>query len=147
MNISESLRKIRQEKNISQAELAKKAGLSEISIRKYESGERIPKFENILRISEALDIPVLDIVDWSIYGDKYVSESFRNAKAMIERDRKNDLIKIYQILNDNGKAEAPGLLKYFSQLNNTGRYEAVKRVKELSKIEGYRKGDPEPPQF
>ena len=31
----------------------------------------------------------------------------------------------------------------FSSLNSTGQSEAVKRVKELSKIEGYRKGDPE----
>ena len=61
------------------------------------------------------------------------------------------LVAAYDNLSDSGKSDAPKLLQAYSDLNNTGQYEALKRIRELSKIEGYRKGDPEPetdkPQF
>lgn len=50
-----NIQRIRKEKGLTQAELAKKAGLSEISIRKYENGDRKPKIETLQRIASALD--------------------------------------------------------------------------------------------
>lgn len=57
---------------------------------------------------------------------------------------KNLLVAAYDNLSDNGKSDAYKLLEAYSGLNITGQYEAIKRIQELSQIEGYRKGDPEP---
>ena len=53
----------RKEKGLSQAQLAEKAGISEISIRKYENGERNPKIETLGKIAMALNVPVSDLYD------------------------------------------------------------------------------------
>lgn len=51
-----NIQRVRKEKGFTQAELAEKAGLSEISIRKYENGDRKPKIETLQRIASALDV-------------------------------------------------------------------------------------------
>ena len=50
------IQQLRKERRMSQAELARKAGISEISIRKYENGDRKPKIETLQRIANALDV-------------------------------------------------------------------------------------------
>ena len=54
MELSERIRTARQFHDLTQKELAKRAGLSEITIRKYEKGERKPKIEQLRKIAEAL---------------------------------------------------------------------------------------------
>ena len=61
----------------------------------------------------------------------------------VEEKKHNALIEVFNELSSYGKVEAPYLLDAFSSLNSTGQSEAVKRVRELSKIESYRKGDPD----
>jgi transcriptional regulator with XRE-family HTH domain len=56
MSFGDDLKKIREDKNMTQKELANKSGLSEISIRKYESGDRTPKYRSILKIANALGV-------------------------------------------------------------------------------------------
>jgi len=63
MNTGEKIKKIRTMRHWSQKELAEVASVSEISIRKYESGERTPKKQQLLMISEALDVPVKVLLD------------------------------------------------------------------------------------
>lgn len=69
MDIGENIKKIRKEKQITQAQLATNAGLSEISIRKYESGERKPKLETIKKLASGLSVYIADILgdDFSEY--------------------------------------------------------------------------------
>ena len=57
MAFSENLKRIRKSKGMSQADLAKKANLSEVSVRKYESGERNPKLETRILLANALSVP------------------------------------------------------------------------------------------
>ena len=58
MNKIQEFRKLR---GLSQAELAEKAGISEISIRKYEKGERRPKVETLSKIAMVLNVPITDL--------------------------------------------------------------------------------------
>ncbi len=44
---------------MTQKELADKAGISEISIRKYEAGTRNPKSEQIIKIADALGLSIV----------------------------------------------------------------------------------------
>ena len=41
----------RKARGITQKELAERCGLAEVTIRKYEAGERFPKAENLKRIT------------------------------------------------------------------------------------------------
>ena len=60
MKIGEKLKSIRKNKGLTQAEFGNLVGLSEITIRRYEKGERTPTVEVISQISKALDIPTSD---------------------------------------------------------------------------------------
>jgi transcriptional regulator with XRE-family HTH domain len=65
----EKIQKLRKEKGLTQAELAKKSGLSEISIRKYENNDRKPKLETIRKIAIALDVYMNELIEnWSNFS-------------------------------------------------------------------------------
>jgi len=118
MSIGDNIQRIRKEKNLTQAELAKKTNLSEISIRKYESGDRNPKFEQIRCIAAALGVYISDLKpDWS----KYAPEELWNTNDLPLDEL--GMLQDYRILNDNGKDEAR------------------KRVNELTEIPKYQKKD------
>lgn len=63
MNIGESIKYWRTRKGLTQKQLAEAADISEISIRKYEAGERIPKITSQVKIAAALGIPVSQLND------------------------------------------------------------------------------------
>lgn len=58
MNIGEKIKKCRKEAGLTQKQLAERIGRKEITIRKYESGEREPRMSVITSICEALNIPI-----------------------------------------------------------------------------------------
>lgn len=66
MTIGEKIRKARKSKGLTQKELAEISGLSEISIRKYENGDRHPKSDQLKKISSALDISFVLLLDFEI---------------------------------------------------------------------------------
>lgn len=57
MNITKKIRELRENKGMSQAELAKAAGLSTTYISLMESGKKSPTLKSLEKISTALDIP------------------------------------------------------------------------------------------
>lgn len=56
MTVGEKIKSFRSLKQLTQKALADKSGISEISIRKYEAGERNPKPEQLKKIAAALGI-------------------------------------------------------------------------------------------
>lgn len=56
MTIGEKIKKYRQEKNLSQKQVAIRAGMSEPAIRNYELGNRTPSDKQIEKIALALDV-------------------------------------------------------------------------------------------
>ena len=56
MNIGERIKSLRKQKGLTQKELAKLSSISEMSIRKYESGDRQPKQKAIYHLAKALDV-------------------------------------------------------------------------------------------
>lgn len=61
MTIGERIKKIRQEKGLSQKELGEKLGVSQQMIGQWETGKANPKIETLIKIAEALDCEVSDI--------------------------------------------------------------------------------------
>lgn len=56
------IRKMRQEKNITQQELSQKAQISQTLISRYETGKIVPPLTKLEQIAYALGISVIDIV-------------------------------------------------------------------------------------
>ncbi|MDT0677390.1 helix-turn-helix domain-containing protein [Autumnicola musiva] len=62
--------KVRQ--NLSQEELAVKAGLSLRTIQRIENGESVPRGDSLRKLSIALQVTPDDLIDWQIQEDKNV---------------------------------------------------------------------------
>lgn len=63
MNIGEKIQFYRKANKLTQKQLAKLSGLSEISIRKYEAGDRFPKKEQLEKIASVLEIGGNELID------------------------------------------------------------------------------------
>lgn len=62
--IAKNIQKIRKEKNLSQEDLAYKAGLNRAYIGYIERGERKPTVETIEKIARVLQIDIQDLFDF-----------------------------------------------------------------------------------
>ncbi len=59
--IGNQLRKLRNGKGWTQAELADRVGIARVSVLSIEKGHFIPTIETALRISQALNVPIEEI--------------------------------------------------------------------------------------
>lgn len=62
MTFGETLRKLRQEKGLSQQQLAKMVFVDRTSVTRWESGNRLPDAMMIMRLSECLGADVTDLL-------------------------------------------------------------------------------------
>lgn len=58
-----NIKQLRKAKGLTQQELAQNAGVSYLSIHRYESGERIPSVDIAARIAQALGCTVDDLIN------------------------------------------------------------------------------------
>ncbi|CDQ21312.1 helix-turn-helix domain-containing protein [Halobacillus karajensis] len=63
MSTGNNIRKYRELKNFTKEELALKARIGIQTLEAYESDEREPKLDTILKISTVLDIPASDLLE------------------------------------------------------------------------------------
>ena len=96
---TERLKAARQTRGLGQAELATKSGLPVTSISHFESGNRKPSFDNLRRLSKALDAStdyllgrVADLGGTGAMGDQL----YRDVKNLSGRDREiaEDFMKV-----------------------------------------------------
>ncbi|MEI2664351.1 helix-turn-helix domain-containing protein [Rossellomorea sp. LJF3] len=64
----ENLKRIREERKLSQQELALRARLGTKTIEKYESDLQIPDTQTILKLSTVLDIPASELMEREMKG-------------------------------------------------------------------------------
>ena len=107
------LKKTREARGLSQAELAKKTGLQPAAISHFETGNRSPSFDNLRKLSDALEVSVdylLGRINEEQHGtgmaaapraqqlfrhaEKLSDASFEAlemmAKALLQKDRSHD---------------------------------------------------------
>lgn len=70
MELNEILKEYRKKANMTQNELANKAGISLRALSNYEKGSRVPPIEGLIKISKALNILVTDL-NPELKKDKY----------------------------------------------------------------------------
>lgn len=118
MGLNRAIQTYRIKIGLTQKQLADKANLAEITIRKYESGERYPKADQIKKIAAALGVSVKDLHDLEFCFDNNITlEQLRNRE--IEMDKSGIL------------------LENFEKLNTVGQNKAVEQVMMLTKIPEY----------
>lgn len=121
MTTGERIKAARKRAGVTQVQLAEQSGVAAISIHQYEAGKRNPQLEPVLRIANALGVPVQELVeDWS---------------AMDPEDVKDAIVYGGPI----GK-----VAENMKRLNLTGRERVLAYSADMVKIPEYRA--PEPPQ-
>jgi transcriptional regulator with XRE-family HTH domain len=63
MEISTKIQQQRKLSHISQNELSKRVGVSLKTVQRWESGERSPRFEEVNKLADSLNVPVSYFVD------------------------------------------------------------------------------------
>ena len=142
MKLSEKIRQVREERGMTQKEVASLMGISQQAYGQYESGKREPKPETLGRIAAALNVSLNEITDETdIITDSnmhlYIHSFVQGNTDQIQME----LSSFYKILYQFPYAH--DLWIAFQSLNNTGKSVAVERIQELSEIPRYQ--DPSSP--
>lgn len=127
-NIGERLKEIRESKGISQAELARRIGMSRAAISRYESGDRQNiSAETLFMLLEALNV---DIAEFGF--DK------KQEKALKKYQQQR-----YSEIHNSANASIPEALEiiksHFETMNEVGIWEACERIIEMSQLPKYRR--------
>lgn len=105
MKTNEKIKAFRKKSNLTQKQLAEKSSIAEITIRKYEKGDRVPKLEQLTKIAAALECSPVDLLDDNVdifqkWDTEYNSSQLASDIKIIE------LVEKYESLNDLGKEKA-----------------------------------------
>lgn len=98
MAIGERIKRIRNFRKWTQAQLGKAVGLSDVRIRQYEIGNRIPKENMIQELAKALDCNYRSIYEPSLYAAEDVMYT------LFELDEHYD-INLYEVANPDDPTE------------------------------------------
>ena len=163
--LGENIRHVRKIKGLTQEELAKKAGMSTMSIRRYENGERIIKLDALKRIATALNIPYWDLIPdpipdpkpgeedgyniWQEFLQDYLDSENQMAQDILNylKNRYPSDVKFYEALKKSRgiellDAKGKRLVNVYTHLNDEGQQKAIERVEELAEVPRYRRQDP-----
>ena len=83
---AEQLKKLRQEKNISQDELAQELFISRQAISKWENGDATPDLENLVKLSEILKVGLDELVKGKQQSTFPIDEDDENLQLLKGRE-------------------------------------------------------------
>ena len=153
-DIGENIRSLRKERNLTQQELADKAGINVQTVRSYESGKYKPKREAIQNLAKALHVSperlqgVVEKQHVIIPGRLVIYEiddpDLENTQYRIEAEDEAAYkfgIEIFQNagVNVDALTVRGRIITALELLNEKGQSIAVERVEELTNIPDYQK--------
>jgi transcriptional regulator with XRE-family HTH domain len=106
----EILRKTRDNKQLSQSDLAEKSGLQPSAISHFETGKRSPSFENLKKLADALAVSVdylLGRAEEPKGSGPVVEQLFRDFSSMSSTDQES-FTKFAAMLAEKNKAGKKG---------------------------------------
>lgn len=123
------LKMLREEKGLTQAELAERLHVTRGAIAQYETGKRRPKIDTIQKIAAALEVELADILDFSdlrlgnvLIPDLSDDEQVIQYKDIVHRKgRELDLLMLFRELNNDGQRK---VYLYASDLAGNPKYAA-----------------------
>ncbi|MDO5540861.1 MAG: helix-turn-helix domain-containing protein [Eubacteriales bacterium] len=124
MTTGERIKKARKKAGLTQKALGQKCQMPDSQIRQYELGMVNPKVETLKRIAYALNVPVTELLEPTVFEiNKDILELF-TGKGKLE------LVDDYSVLNN-----------LYDKLNDRGQKKATELVELLTKIPEYQKKD------
>ena len=84
MNLSENLKKIRKDNNLSQEDLAEKLGVSRQSVSKWESGAAYPEMDKMLQICKIFNVNIDELLNQNIKEVENNKKSSFNVNKYID---------------------------------------------------------------
>lgn len=121
MSIGEQIKAIRKQKGLTQKQLAELTGLLEPTIRKYESGQRIPKSDNLIKIASALGVHPSQLDSRLLWNDEFnvkqLSEDAVLWEAIIRRygEEPASTMNDFLSLNPEGQKQASEYIDFLMQ--------------------------------
>jgi len=124
MSYGQLIRSIRKQRGMTQEQFAKQCGLATITIRQYENEKRTPSFEQLLRISSAVNLtiseflqlrPVVDTPENREILDTSISAMLQAGDAFRTDYLKSELSTLFNQLNLDGKEEAVKAVKLIAE--------------------------------
>ena len=79
-----NIKKYREEKGLTQTELADKLGKTLRTVQKYENGEILPSINNVYEIAKALEVFSNDIIGGAAKGFNFFDVDIEEKKEMID---------------------------------------------------------------
>lgn len=146
MDIGERIRQSRKEKGLKQEELAEKASISRVAVGNYERSDRIPPLDIAGRIADALGVSL----DYLMTGDtsettddellNRIAMAFPDA-AITETDEKTSIQIIPSSKDKRPLVEIlrEETIRHYDSMNSLGQQRAYENVKDLAKIDEYKK--------
>jgi transcriptional regulator with XRE-family HTH domain len=140
MNFGQIIKILREEKGITQQEMANRMGLKQQSVAKYEKMENPPKLTTMQKIATGLDISIEDLYDAFHYENasstvpldyKILSYTGKNTFEEIKK-RKQSMINIEVPPED--AHEITHLIDTFQSLNYEGQQRVISYMIDMSKI-------------
>lgn len=131
--VGDCIKDMRKLSEMTQAELAKKVGLSTITIRQYESNAREPRFATLQSIAAALECDVSALLPTPNENPMY----FHKIRENLTEEEILDL-KDHDNLDNPEYQKERIILRLFRKLNSTGKQTAIWRVEELTQLPQYK---------
>lgn len=124
----------RKEKGMTQAELGKILGVSQAMIGQYESGTRKPKIEQLIKISDALDVDINTLLE---NIDSPALRAMQRTNSSLYQDYKQHLLSSIELTEIDIE-----LINNFHKLNTSGQKRLIEYLSDILKIDIYTKGTP-----
>ncbi len=93
--LGDRIRNLRDSEDIQQVDFAKKIGVSNVVLSRYESGERRPDYDTLLKIAEYFDVTT----DY-LLGKSENRESNSNKEVVLSKDEKDIAKRIEDFKKD-----------------------------------------------
>lgn len=157
MQTGDLIKQARLKSGVTQAELAKRLGVTPQAVSQYERGIKKPKLETLRKIALALDCNISDLDSSlsSILADAVFSPELR---AELSDAANNMMVALYGTadewearkivfarwvnnLEECDRKSVFDIIEYLQALNSEGKMTAAERVEELTQIPKYQKKD------
>ena len=98
MNLSDNLKRIRKENNLSQEQLADKLGVSRQSVSKWESGQAYPEMDKVLQLCQLFNLNIDELLNQNI-KDVNNKKQAKNTFNKFLESALDYLTRVYKMLS------------------------------------------------
>ena len=142
MLLGKQIQKIRKRAGLTQAELGRRLGVSGSMIGQWEGNHRVPKFETIIAIADALDVSVSQLMKEAgafVYDPEGLEALDSSIREHYSIDPYDNYIVVPIYKANDGAASLEQIFRQLSLLNSAGIERAATYVCDLAGNPSYQR--------